>query len=107
MSLDTTDIPNRPKPFPPEIDQSRLPVDSHGCGSLVDLVSHLRPLLPGGCEWLGQGALDVIGEFPIGAGGIAEVWAGKMGSRKVAIKVYRCNSSSNCLPTYVVSGVYL
>ena len=105
MSPRTANTPNQQ--FPPAIDQS-LPVDSDVvCEHLVELVGHLRLLLPGGCEWLGQGALEVVGEHPVGAGGVADVWVGKMGGRKVAIKVYRCYSSSNYLPTYVVSGTYV
>ena len=71
---------------------------------LIDLVSRLPPLLPDGCEWLEKGALQVIGEHPFDAGSIADVWVGLMGNRrKVAIKAYRYCSSSDYLPTYVVS----
>ena len=103
----TASAPCQMESFPPEIDRLS-PVDpSAVCEHLVDLVRHLRSLLPGSCEWLEQGALEFVGEHPVDAGGIADVWAGKMGNRKVAIKAYRCYSSSNYLPTYVVSGTCL
>jgi len=112
-SLERVDVPsptvnaNRSETFPTEIDQS-LPVGPGAlCEHPVDLVRHLRSLLPSSCEWLEQGTLDVVGEHPVDAGAVAEVWVGKMGDRKVAIKVYRCYSSSNCSATYVVSGTYL
>ena len=75
---------------------------------LVELASRLRPLLSASCgtSWLEQGSIEVIGEHPIDAGGVADILAGKMGNRKVAIKVYRCNSSSNCSMTFTVSATY-
>ena len=95
--LRTADVPCQSLPVEPDM----------VCEHLVDLVTSLRSLLPGSCRWLERGTLEVVGEHPIDAGGVADVWAGKMGGRKVAIKVYRCFSSSNCLPSYVVSGTYL
>lgn len=104
--LCTTDCPNQSEPLPPDSDQS-LPIDPGvACEHLVDLVRHPQLLLPGNCEWLEQGALEFVGEHPVNAGGVADVWVGKMGDRKIAIKAYRCDSSSNNLPTYAVSGVY-
>lgn len=50
-----------------------------------------------------QGTLEFIGEHPIDAGGAADVWAGKIGDRAVAIKAYRCYSSTDNVVTYVVS----
>jgi len=95
---------NQSESFPTDINQL-LPIGPGAlCERLVDLVRHRRSLLPGGCEWLDQGAVEVIGEHPVDAGGVADVWVGKMGDRKVAIKAYRCYSSSNYLSTYVVSG---
>jgi len=74
---------------------------------LFDLVLHLHPSLPTSCRWLEQGALEVVGEFPVDAGGIADIWAGMMDNRKVAIKVYRFCSSSDWLPNCTVSRTYL
>jgi len=72
---------------------------------LIELVSHLPPLLSDGCGWLERGALELIGGRPVDAGGVADVWIGMMGDRKVAIKSYRYCLSSDYLPTYVVSDV--
>lgn len=69
-----------------------------------DLLFRLRGSLPTDCERLDQGNLDVVGQFPVAAGGMADVWEGRIGQRKVAIKSYRCYSSSDRLPTDVVSG---
>ena len=102
----TTDVPNRPEHFPPEPDRSPLTDPDVLCEHLVDLVRHLRPLLPGSCEWLGQGSLEVVGDHPVDAGGIADVWIGKVDNRRVAVKSYRFHSSSDHLPTYMVSGTH-
>ena len=94
------DQPESPRP---EIDQT-LPIDPGAIREhLIELVSHLPPLLPDSCEWLEPGALEVVGGFPIDAGGVADVWIGMMGNRKVAIKSYRYSLSSDYLPNYVVS----
>jgi hypothetical protein len=103
--LEGVDVSNQLRP--PEINQS-LPIDLVAlCEHLVDLVLYLRPLLPDSCRWMEQGALEIVGTYPFAAGGIADVWVGMIGDRRVAIKSYRCYSSSNYLPTYVVSGTYL
>ena len=82
-----------------------LPIDPDALREhLIDLMSHLPPLLPDSCKWLEQGDLEVLGERPVDAGGVADVWVGMMGNRKIAIKSYRYYSSSDYLPTYVVSG---
>jgi hypothetical protein len=52
---------------------------------------------------LEQEDVKVIGARPIDAGGFADVWAGEMGDRKVAVKSYRCYASANYMPTYKVS----
>ena len=94
-------LESSPAEFPSEIDPGAL------CEHLVGLLNHLRPLLPGSCEWLERGALEFVGEHPIDAGGVADVRVGKLGDSKIAIKVYRCYSSSNYLPSYAVSGAYI
>jgi len=43
------------------------------------------------------------GVCPVDAGGVANVWAGRMGDYEVAIKSYRCCSSSDYIMTYVAS----
>lgn len=71
---------------------------------IVDAVRNLKPLLPSGCELLGQEDLKITGSCPIDAGGFADVWVGEMNDgTKVAIKSYRYYSSSSCLPVYLVS----
>ena len=74
---------------------------------LIDLVSRLPPLLPDSCEWLDQGAVEFVGGRPVDAGSVADVWVGMMGNRTIAIKSYRYYSSSDYLPTYVVSDTWL
>lgn len=104
LPLHSTDTLNRPGPPPPEI-RRPLPRLDPGllCEHLVDLVYHLQSLVPTNCRWLKEGALEFVGERPVDAGGIADVWIGMMGGRKVAIKSYRCNSSSDYMPIYVVN----
>lgn len=103
-SLEGADGPPRTTDVP---DQS-LPIDPDElCEHLVELVRQLRPLLPGSYEWLDEESLEMIGEYAIDAGGVADVWAGMIGNRKVAVKAYRCYSSSDYLPTYMVSDADL
>jgi len=104
----TANGPSQLGSFPPEQAYQFFPIDrGTSCEHLVDPAHHLQLLLPDSCEWLESGTLEVLGEHPVDAGTVADVWIGKMGDRKVAIKVYRCYSSSNCSATYVVSGTYL
>ena len=91
--------------FPLEIDQSHPTDPGALCEHLVDLVSRLRPLLPASCGWLDQGSIEVVEGRPVDAGGVADILAGKMGNRKVVIKVHRCNSSSDYSVTYAVSAI--
>jgi len=76
------------------------------CDCIVDLAPHLPSLLSASCEWLDRGALEVDGEHPVNAGGVADIWVGMMGNRKVAVKSYRRNSSSDHRMTYVVSSTW-
>ena len=98
------DAPVQSELLPTELDPSPRTDPNMLCEHLVGLVSRLRSLLPGSCGWLGQGGLEFVGEHPIDAGGAADVWAGKMGDRAVAIKAYRLYSSTDYAVTYVVSG---
>jgi len=91
--------------FPPDFDRPPQADPDALCEHLVGLVSHLRSLLPSCCKWLEQGSLEFVGEYPVDAGGTADVWAGKMGDRTIAIKTYRCYSSTDCVMTYTVSGI--
>lgn len=104
MPSSIADVPDQWGPSSSEADQS-LPIDPSAlCEHIADLVPHLPLLLPASCKWLEQGALEVGGEHPINAGGVVDVWVGMMGDRKVAIKSYRCSSSSDHRLTHVVSG---
>lgn len=85
-----------------EIDQG-LPTDPDVlCELLVELVSHLQPLLSGDCEWLKEGAIEVTDDRPVAAGEVANIFVGMKGNHKVAIKHYRFYSTSDYLPTYIV-----
>ena len=90
------DGPVQSELLPPEFDLSPQTDPNTLCEHLVGLVCRLRSLLPDSCRWFGQGALEFVGEHPIDTGGTADVWAGKMGHRTVAIKAYRCYSSTDC-----------
>ena len=100
-------VPGRSESFPWEFDQSLSIDPGASCEHLVGLVCHLRSLLSDSCEWLEPGTLEFTEAHPVNAGGVADVWVGEMDNRKVAIKAYRCYSSSNNLVTYMVSGAYL
>ena len=72
---------------------------------LVDAVQNLKQFLPDGCELFGQGDLKIIGPYPAGAGGSADIWLAEMSDGiRVAIKSYRYYSSSSRLSVYLVSG---
>ena len=102
LSSPAADVPHQLVPSTLEIDQ-RVPVDSDVlCELLVELVSHLQPLLPGDCEWLGEGGVEVIDNRPVAAGQVADVLVGIRGNRKVAIKRYRLYSTSDYLQAYMV-----
>ena len=70
---------------------------------LVELVPQLRSLLPHSCQWLEEGAIEVICDRPINAGEVADILVCMIGDQKVAIKHYRFHSSSDYLPAYMVS----
>jgi hypothetical protein len=72
-------------------------------GTPTNLAGKLRPFLSPSYQWLGQEDLTVVGTCPIDAGSFADVWLGKMGDRKVAVKSYRCYASASCTSTYDVS----
>lgn len=90
----------------PEVDQSPLIKPGALCEHITDSVPHLPSLLPASCKWLEQGALEIGGEHPVNAGGVADVWIGMMENHKVAIKSYRRNSCSDYRLTYVVSDAW-
>ena len=89
-----------PESSPLEIDHS-LATD---LGTLVNMADQLRPSLPADCLWLGQKDLKVTGTHPAAAGGFADVWAGEMNNRKIAIKSYRCHVSADYAQIYSASS---
>ena len=101
-------MPGQSNPSPLEFHRSHSTSTDPGalCEHLVGLVSNLRPLLPAGCGWLEQGSIEVVGEHPVDGGGVADLWVGRIGNRKVAIKAYRYDSSSNCSVAYTVSATH-
>jgi len=76
-----------------------------GCEELVNLSGRLRPFLSANYPWLGQDDLEVIGTHPVDAGGFANVWVGKMGDRRIAVKSYRCWASADHVQIYEVSNL--
>jgi len=60
----------------------------------VNLAGQLRLFLPANCSRFGQDNLEVAGTHPVDADGSADVWVGKMGDRRIAIKSYRCWASA-------------
>lgn len=75
--------------------------------ALSDLLLHLQESLPDVYERLERESLEIVGQFPASAGGTADVWEGRIGDCKVAIKSYRRYLRSDCLLTYAVSRIYL
>jgi len=92
-------IHDQPRLSPLVTDHS-LTTDHDGS---INLAGRLRSLLPPNYLWLGQGDLMVVGTRPIDAGGFADVWAGEMGDRKVAVKSYRRYTSADYWKIYWVS----
>ena len=100
----TISMPDELQSLPPGIDLSPIynPVTSSQL--LVDTVQRSEPFLPAGCELLREEDVEVIGPYPIDAGGHADVWVGRRNDgTMVAIKSHRCYSSSSCLPVFLVS----
>jgi len=92
-------IHDQPQSSPLVTDHS-LTADHDGS---INLAGRLRSLLPPNHLWLGQDDLMVVGTCPIDAGGFADVWAGEIGNRKVAVKSYRRYASADYWQVYWVS----
>ena len=54
-----------------------------------DLTQQFRPVLSSICNWLEEEDVQIIGGWPISAGGYTDLWRGSVDSRWVAIKSYR------------------
>jgi hypothetical protein len=61
----------------------------------TQMAQGLRSSLPSTCRWLGPEEVKIVGEYPIGAGGFADIWEGTLDGHKVAVKLYRCYMSFN------------
>ena len=72
---------------------------------LVNLSDRFRPFLPANYPWLGQDDLEVVGTHPVDAGGFADVWVGKMGDQRIAVKSYRCWASVDHVQIYEASDL--
>ena len=59
----------------------------------MELAQNLLSTLSPTCQWFSPGDIKTVGEYPIAAGGFADVWEGTSGDRKVVIKSYRCYKS--------------
>lgn len=92
------------QPLPLGIDLSSINNPGTLPEYLVEAVQRWKPSLPIRCALFGQGEMKIVGSFPINAGGFADLWIGEMNDGTVvAIKSYRCYSSSSCVPIYLVS----
>lgn len=90
--------------LPPGLDLSSMTNPGTPPEHLVVAAQKLPSVLPVGCEMFGEDDLDVAGSHRISVGGFADVWMGKMNNgATVAIKSYRCYSSSSCFPVYQVN----
>lgn len=54
-----------------------------------DLTQQFRPVLSSICNWLEDDDVQIVGGWPISAGGFTDLWRGSMDSRWVVIKSYR------------------
>ena len=57
-------------------------------------VEALRPLMPPSCCIFGLRDIQLIDHRPFAAGGFADIWGAEFHGRKVALKSYRCYTSS-------------
>ena len=96
--------PHQLQSVPPGLDLSFMNDTGVAPERLVDAVQNPEHFLSNGCNLLNQQEVKIVGSCPIDAGGSADVWAGEMNGSAVAIKSYRRNASSSCLPVYWVSS---
>ena len=100
-SSHTANTPGHAAPIVLEFDQSSPTDPAVLCDLLDELTRNLQSRLPG-CEWLEEGAIEFIGDRPIDAGQVANIFVGMRGNIKVAVKCYRFYPSSGYLPAYMV-----
>ena len=100
-SSHTPNTPDQADQAIPEFDRSSPTDPAVLCNLLDELTRNLQSRLPG-CELLEEGVIEFIGDRPIDAGQVANVFVGMKGNRKVAIKCYRFYQCSDYLPAYMV-----
>ena len=49
----------------------------------------LRTSLPSACHWLRPEDVELVGKYPIAAGGVADIWKATYGGRRVVLKSHR------------------
>lgn len=54
-----------------------------------NLAQQLRPSLLAICNWLEEDDVQILGGWPVSAGGFTDLWRGSINTRQVAIKSYR------------------
>ena len=89
-----TTRPSSPPPSPPCLNNPPSPDGYLLHTDHSDLVLGSRPPLPPICNRLEEGDVQMVGSWPIRAGGFADLWRGSLEGRQVAIKSYRCYSCS-------------
>ena len=85
-----TTRPSSPPPSPPCLNNPPSPDGYLLHTDHSDLVLGSRPPLPPICNRLEEGDVQMVGSWPIRAGGFADLWRGSLEGRQVAIKSYRC-----------------
>lgn len=69
----------------PTLGPDVIPLSKH-----YSQIAHiLRPFIPHSC-WLGPEDVKPIGNHPMAAGGVANIWAAIHDGHKVVLKSYRC-----------------
>ena len=61
----------------------------------VESAQDLLPSLTSFCLRPSPEGINVVGNYPISAGGFADIWKGTLDGRRVALKSYRCYMSSD------------
>jgi len=100
---DPVNVPDPDVPAPADLSiPELLPADpAASCALLYELTSQLRSWLPC-CRWLEEGTIKFVGDRPVDAGEVANIYLGMRGNRKVIVKCYRFYPSSDYFPTYMV-----
>lgn len=81
-------------PSEPSRSEVRLPPTPHSSHAHLSqsheqIVRDLRTSLPSVCPRLGPEEVQLVGKYPMAAGGSADIWEATCGGRKVVLKSYR------------------